>query len=639
MTASIADSSTYVTGIGGVSTPTISWSHTVTSVSDRILLVFPSGESAIAPAVQWSGVTFGGVALTQLVHSSADETANAAIDCWYLLNPSVGTGTIVCTGASGSVMSHGAAAAYTVKDAAQLAPQASAHNETTTDGTTLTLTAASLTANALIIAAICTNVEDAAASNVGASLSALVGSPGEGGSRFASYYLVKASAGPQSFIFTSAGTYGRAAGVIVAIGGVSDTLGVTDIANKRVFQRSSLTVGSVPVAGVAISPITAVEARVMQGATEVKTWASLTVSGGTYTGSLTSVPAGGGYHLEVRGKNSGGTVVASIVAGNVWGIGCVVLVAGSSTAEKWFTDATGEAADALVSKFSGAWSAVTGSAAISFSNALLDFQPGIPIGLIDTGVSGSYLTDWADEDGNYTASVADVTTAGGVIEAIICHAGSNDARYATVVQATHLSDYETLIANWRSDVTKAGFVSTLPVLITTCQRCPTGEGGENWTRARTAELLLCEETAIYLGAMAEDLPIDSDQTHMTPAAMAILGRRVAYSYSVAVLGQSRAYRGPEPASVTYTGTALTVTFDLNGGSQLYGKVAQTGITGFRVSTDNFATLQPVSAAAISGTNKVVLTVPSGLTGLKVDYLCGPDPNVSNCLGNNAAAPV
>lgn len=66
-----------------------SWSHTCTG-SNRILLLFSfnNGGSYI------TSPTYNGVAFTEITYT----TYNGSISMWYLINPTVGTNTIVCSG-------------------------------------------------------------------------------------------------------------------------------------------------------------------------------------------------------------------------------------------------------------------------------------------------------------------------------------------------------------------------------------------------------------------------------------------------------------------------------------------------------------------------------------------------------------
>lgn len=96
----------------------LSWSHTVANQSNRILLVF---------IFYWndsrtiSGVTYNGVALTHLagpIASGAD--ARRSMTVWYLLNPAIGTNTIVVTGTGAAADKQ--ATAFSAYNAAQSAP-------------------------------------------------------------------------------------------------------------------------------------------------------------------------------------------------------------------------------------------------------------------------------------------------------------------------------------------------------------------------------------------------------------------------------------------------------------------------------------------------------------------------------------
>ena len=79
--------------------PTVSWSHTVGSGSNTILIV---GVSQGGPSITVSTVTYGGTPLTFIVHKNS-VSDNVRAEMWYLLNPHPGTATIQVTFAGSPV--------------------------------------------------------------------------------------------------------------------------------------------------------------------------------------------------------------------------------------------------------------------------------------------------------------------------------------------------------------------------------------------------------------------------------------------------------------------------------------------------------------------------------------------------------
>jgi len=82
-------------GTQGTGVSSLTWSHTVASGSDRLLIVRIAN---IDSTVSVSNVTYGGAALTQLQSStSGSGTSHVRASLWYLVAPTVGTANVVVT--------------------------------------------------------------------------------------------------------------------------------------------------------------------------------------------------------------------------------------------------------------------------------------------------------------------------------------------------------------------------------------------------------------------------------------------------------------------------------------------------------------------------------------------------------------
>lgn len=645
---------------GGSGAENQTWSHTVPSATNQALLVLLSVENAgTATAGQFASVTWGGVALTLVDRATVVEgtTGTVAIELWRLDNPTPGTANIVTTGSTtASTFRASACASFNVNAGGAITLGTVAKGSTGTDGTTNSLNVTT-TGAATILGFIATNVEytqtptTSGQTLVGTALS------GDGtaaaGMRASAARLDVATASTNAMAWSQATAFGRVVQMAIPLyesGGTptptpGPTLTLTDIDQGRIIQRTSKAAGtgSVPVA-VAWTGTTpaSLEARVMKGATVIKDWTAVTgfaVVGSGASGLLTSVAVGDGYDaLHARTKDSGGTVLATAVGVNTWGIGKNGELIGSSTPTKWFTDSTVESPNALCRKYKHGvgWSALTGAAAIKFANDQLGDEPGVPIGLIDQAVSGSTLALWYNRQSGYNDAVTAAQACG--IEFAICHVGSNDARNeATGGQATHESRYRTLASNLRSDLG----LPNLPFIIMGCQRAPLepSSSDSHWTIARAAEMNVAADANNYLGSVVVDLPIDTDNVHLSQGATggnATNGLRTSRAVRAGVYGLTGSYKGPKPLSATYNATtgATPVTFDLQGGTAITGRTAVTGITGFRYSTDG-TTWTVVTDATVTDTNKVTLALPAGLSGVQIDYLAGANPVVTNCVFNRA----
>ncbi len=93
-----------VTSTQTTSATSLTWSHTVSAGSNRVLVVELAIDGLGAPA---SSVTYGGVALTQIGRG----TGNHAVELWALINPTVGTANVVAS-FSGSTAAAGGASTF-----------------------------------------------------------------------------------------------------------------------------------------------------------------------------------------------------------------------------------------------------------------------------------------------------------------------------------------------------------------------------------------------------------------------------------------------------------------------------------------------------------------------------------------------
>lgn len=97
---------------GYANSASYSWSHTVGSGSERILLVALSGTYNGTDYVTGGSVTYGGVAMTQLIAQTFSPSNNCrSLYVYYLLAPAIGTANIVVTPTSSQELG-GAAVSY-----------------------------------------------------------------------------------------------------------------------------------------------------------------------------------------------------------------------------------------------------------------------------------------------------------------------------------------------------------------------------------------------------------------------------------------------------------------------------------------------------------------------------------------------
>jgi hypothetical protein len=128
---------------GGASVSSLSWSHTVASQSNRMIVVGVESEYAASSSCQATAVTYGGAALTRIAQAVAGNNGKGfqCVSLWYRAAPAVGTATVSVTypttmdGATA-----GAVSLYNVKQGAPDASNSSSSNSGATS-TSVTTTA------------------------------------------------------------------------------------------------------------------------------------------------------------------------------------------------------------------------------------------------------------------------------------------------------------------------------------------------------------------------------------------------------------------------------------------------------------------------------------------------------------------
>lgn len=258
------------------------------------------------------------------------------------------------------------------------------------------------------------------------------------------------------------------------------TITLTDCANGRVVQRDTATnTGSITISGTYTGTATPIEARiVLDGtSTEAVTWTQIVASptGGTFSGTLTGIPSGGWYNIQVRDANNTGITSNGT---NKIGIGILILFTGQSNAAgvarkkvpntgcdpgitleaisplariyfngnaqaagantNWCTlDGTQtDNGDGWVSLPAAPATALdAGAGVIRLCNSLIEYYD-CPVGILEYSVGGSAMTYW-NGGAYYTTAVNNTILWGGKVEYIFWWQGESeammggDAAYAT----------------------------------------------------------------------------------------------------------------------------------------------------------------------------------------------------------------
>jgi len=112
------------------SSNSLAWSHTVNAGADRVLVVQVAIDAIAAPAIS---VTYNGVALTQIGRGEGSH----AVELWALVDPAVGTGSVVISFAGPTAAAGGATAYNGVDQDSPFGMFASASGNGTTSSVTL----------------------------------------------------------------------------------------------------------------------------------------------------------------------------------------------------------------------------------------------------------------------------------------------------------------------------------------------------------------------------------------------------------------------------------------------------------------------------------------------------------------------
>jgi uncharacterized repeat protein (TIGR01451 family) len=120
----------------GIAVTSLTWSHTVSNLANRVLIVGITAEDG--STIQASSVTYNGTNLTQIASRSAGTSTYQNVSLWYLLAPSVGTANVVVTWSA--TMDQATAGSFVLYGIAQIAPEASGSSYSNSGATSTNIT-------------------------------------------------------------------------------------------------------------------------------------------------------------------------------------------------------------------------------------------------------------------------------------------------------------------------------------------------------------------------------------------------------------------------------------------------------------------------------------------------------------------
>jgi sialate O-acetylesterase len=403
--------------------------------------------------------------------------------------------------------------------------------------------------------------------------------------------------------------------VFCAFAAVSQTLRVTGgIADDQVLQRGPAGTADAQLRGISTGAAgKTVEARLLRKWLPLEgfDWTVLArIEGGSWSGVLRSIPAGGPYRLELRiaGTDSG-AAVQNLLVGDLW------VLAGQSNMDGHGVLADLEQPNPLVHSFDMAdhWliaeeplHLLPGAADRVHWGKNANHQPerlegqalrtyianrrtgaglglpfavemvrrtGVPVGLIPCAHGGTSMAEWdpalRDRGGDslYGAMLRRVRATGGKVKGVLWYQGESETNPHAA--GLYLESFKRLVSSIREDFEQPD----LPFYYVQISRYTNNDNVASWNtiqelqRRAESEIPHCAMTA------AIDLPLD-DGIHISNHGLKQLGLRLAH----VALGFPR---GPRPLSATLLpNNAIRVVFaDVNGKLEAPERVAGFSIHG------------------------------------------------------------
>src|SRR3546814_6220544 len=152
-----------------------------------------------------------------------------------------------------------------------------------------------------------------------------------------------------------------------------------------------------------------------------------------------------------------------------------------------------------------------------------------------------------------------------------------------------------------------------------CARAPNepSSSADYWGWARAAEHAVGQDSDVYLASTVVDLAMAGDNVHLSTAAMGTSAARVARCVGAVIHGSGLEWRNPAVLGVARVDDTHTdVVLQPRGGDDF---TPTSGITGFEISTDDFATTLALSAAARQSANSIRLNQDRKSTRLNYSH--------------------
>jgi hypothetical protein len=326
------------------------------------------------------------------------------------------------------------------------------------------------------------------------------------------------------------------------------------------------------------------------GVTVRKAWSSMgaTIAAGGSATAAPGIPQGAKkYRIAVRTKTAGGAVIAtSAVHTDRFGVGDLILLVGSSTAQTWARKSTGNADNDIYSSFNtDGWGIRPEQTLASKMAARITAASGVVVGMVTYGASGTSLTGsqgWLNKTYLHWTRLTDGLNAiGNKIAGAAVAIGSNDAGGITVEsKALWKTQIETFVQNLRD----LSGVPNLRILWSGLNLRTTGAMATNpdafdkncdYIRMAELDMMLTDPNFVVSPSLQFQIV---DGVHLTDADYDKQTDLMPYVWNEFVAG--RTPRGPRITSLTYQGNRIRVGFVHGNGSDLTPFVDPTGFAAY-----------------------------------------------------------
>lgn len=244
---------------------------------------------------------------------------------------------------------------------------------------------------------------------------------------------------------------------------------ITAPTSRHIVQRAATNVGSIVIEGTySVGVPERIEARAafMTGSGNNGTttaWQTIAAapSAGSFSGTLTNVPAGGWYQIEVRSVISGTPSTAAVM--EKIGVGDIYITAGQSNSANFAANEApqDDRISARTSTTSSTWTLATAPLPISnggggspwtwLANKLIAAED-VPIGIVSLGVGGTMASSWTPGGGNYNSQIKPTVQSFPVngFKAALWHQGESDSLSA-ITAVVHSGYLNAMVSQSRID--------------------------------------------------------------------------------------------------------------------------------------------------------------------------------------------